>query len=73
MQPSTHARKIEFVQAIQADLACPVPSAKIIRFVAYPNQQYIPRRPASQQGRFAIVTSARRDAVDALALLTNGA
>ena len=30
-------------------------------------------RPASQEGRFAIVTDVRRDAVDADALLTNGA
>jgi hypothetical protein len=38
-----------------------------------PNQFYIPRRPASLEGRFAIVTDVRRDAVDADALLTNGA
>ena len=31
------------------------------------------RCPASLEGRFAIVTDARRDAVDADALLTNGA
>jgi hypothetical protein len=31
------------------------------------------RRPASLEGRFAIVTDARRDAVDAEAPITNGA
>jgi len=39
---------------------------------AGPNHFYIRRRPASQ-GRLEIVTDARRDAVDAEALLTNGA
>ena len=34
---------------------------------------YILRRPVSLEGRFAIVTDARRDAVDADAPLTNGA
>jgi len=30
-----------------------------------PNQIYIPRCPASTEGRFAIVTNVRRDAMDA--------
>ena len=34
---------------------------------------YIHDRPASLEGRFAIVTDVRRDAVDAEAPLTNGA
>jgi hypothetical protein len=34
---------------------------------------YMIRRPASLEGRFAIVTDARRDAVDAEAPITNGA
>jgi hypothetical protein len=33
---------------------------------------YMIRRPASSEGRFAIVTDARRDAVDADAPITNG-
>ena len=38
-----------------------------------PNQQYIDLVPSRYEGRFAIVTSAGWDAVDADALLTNGA
>ena len=55
----------EFVEADQSDLPCPVPFAKIFPFPPDPNQQYIPRRPVPREGRFAIVTDAGRDAVDA--------
>jgi hypothetical protein len=37
------------------------------RFSADPNQAYIYRHPARHEGRFAIVTDVRRDAVDAAA------
>jgi hypothetical protein len=43
------------------------PSAKIFPFPPDPNQIYIDCRPAPTEGRFAIVTDVRRDAVDALA------
>jgi hypothetical protein len=52
---------------------CPAPFAKIFLFFRTPNQSYVIRRPASLEGRFAIVTDARRDAVDAEAPITNGA
>jgi hypothetical protein len=38
-----------------------------------PNHLYIPHRPVPIEGRFAIVTDAGRDAVDAAAQLTNSA
>lgn len=41
------------------------PFRKNILVFRRPNQFYIHRRPASPEGRFAIVTSVRRDAVDA--------
>jgi hypothetical protein len=44
---------------------CPAPFSKKFPFAVYPNQIYIPRRPASLEGRIAIVTDARWDAVDA--------
>jgi hypothetical protein len=47
--------------------------AKNILFFRNCKSVYIDDRPASQEGRFAIVTSVRRDAVDADAPLTNGA
>jgi hypothetical protein len=45
--------------------ACPAPSRKIFRFAIQPNHLPIHRRPASPEGRFAIVTDVRRDAMDA--------
>ena len=59
------ARTAEFVEPDQADLPCPVLFAKIFRFRRCPNHFYIRRRPAPLEGRFAIVTDAGRDAVDA--------
>jgi len=49
----------------QLDSTCPVPFAKIFRFVFYPNHIYNPRRSVPMQGRIAIVTDAGRNAVDA--------
>jgi hypothetical protein len=57
----------DFVEPIQSDLGRPVPRSKIFWFPADPNHFYIRRRPASLEGRIAIVTNARRDAVDAAA------
>ena len=59
------APKNEFVVSPQADLPCPVLSAKRIRFAFTPNQTYDSRVPLLHKGRFAIVTNARRDAMDA--------
>jgi len=44
---------------------CPAPCAKIFRLTRRANQRYQLARPARREGRFAIVTSVRRDAVDA--------
>jgi hypothetical protein len=57
----------------------PAPALQIIsEFPNYlltpdPNQPYSDLVPPPYEGRFAIVTDVRRDAVDAEALLTNGA
>jgi hypothetical protein len=71
--PFSPARTAEFLLRFQADLPCPVVAQKIIRFTSDPNHRLIPRHPVPYEGRFAIVTDVRRDAVDAEALLTNGA
>jgi hypothetical protein len=47
-RPQRFARKIEFVEANQSDLLRPVPSEKIFRFAANPNQIHIPRRLVPQ-------------------------
>jgi hypothetical protein len=44
---------------------CQSPDAKIFLFYRNTNQLYIRNRPVPLEGRFAIVTSAGRDAVDA--------
>jgi len=49
------------------------PFCKNILIFRTPNQFYIPRRLVPSEGRFAIVTDAGRDAVDADAPITNGA
>jgi hypothetical protein len=59
------APKNEFILSAQADLPCPVLSAKRNRFAFSPNQTYDSRVPLLHKGRFAIVTNARRDAMDA--------
>ena len=54
----------EFVEPDQCDLGCPVPLQKYFGSRLHPNQFIIaPSRPT--EGRFAIVTNAGRDAVDA--------
>ena len=52
---------------------CLAPFAKIFLFCSDPNHLYIHHRLVPLEGRFAVVTNAGRDAVDAAALLTNGA
>jgi hypothetical protein len=49
------------------------PFRKNISVFPKSKSEYMIRRPASSEGRFAIVTDARRDAVDADAPITNGA
>jgi hypothetical protein len=49
---------------------CPAHFEKIFWFSEDPNQLYIHRRPVPSEGRFANVTNAERDAVDAEVLLT---
>jgi hypothetical protein len=63
----------EFLEPDQGDSTGPVPFEKIFRFSFDPNHRHILRRPASSEGRFAIVTDVRRDAVDVKAPITNGA
>jgi hypothetical protein len=46
--------------------------AKIFLFSFNPNHFTYCCRPASPEGRFAIVTDVRRDAVDVAVSLTNG-
>ena len=58
-------RKTQFLKSNQADFTRPAPSAKIFQFSFHPNQSHLSRHPASLEGRFAIVTDVRRDAVDA--------
>jgi len=65
------ARRI--YEPIQSDSARPVPFQKIFRFAARPNQIHILAIPSHKEGRFAIVTDVRRDAVDVAVSLTNGA
>src|SRR5665213_1854015 len=63
----------DFIEADQRDLPCPVPGVKIFCFTSDPNHRLILGHPVPNEGRFAIVTDVRRDAVDADALLTNSA
>ena len=52
------SRNLQFAQAFQGDLrCCPVPPEKIFCFAATPNHQHLSRHPASQEGRFAVVTN----------------
>ena len=55
--PQGVARRKKIPEPDQADLACPVLSAKIFRFAAHPNHRYIHRHPVPHEGRFAIVTN----------------
>jgi hypothetical protein len=58
-------------QFVFCQSACPAPFAKIFSFAPNPNQFTESRRPVPIEGRFAIVTNAGRDAVDAAARETN--
>jgi hypothetical protein len=51
--------------APSADLGCPAPFSKIFLFPLDPNHLYVRLRLVPLEGRFAIVTDAGRDAVDA--------
>jgi hypothetical protein len=51
---------------------CPAPLAKIFCFSESANRSISASVPSHSEGRFAIVTDAGRDAVDADAPLTNG-
>jgi len=59
------ARKTKFIEADQADLGCPAPSAKIFLFFRNPNQRYIVSRPVPEEGRWPSSRTLGRDAVDA--------
>jgi hypothetical protein len=63
--PIAIARKTKFLQANQADFICPVLSEKIFRFPRRANHLYKLAPSRLTEGRLAIVTNARRDAVDA--------
>ena len=68
------ARTAEFLEADQSDFTCPAALAKRFPFPAYPNHFYIARHPVPHRGAFRDRHGRRvRDAVDAAALLTNGA
>jgi hypothetical protein len=70
LYPAAHSRKIPL--QYQPDSTCPVLQAKRLWFRPDPNHFTYYRRPVSHEGRLAIVTDARRDAVDADVLLTSG-
>ena len=57
----------EFVEPVQGDLPCPVPSEKISLYACRANHLYKLARPIPNEGRIAIVTDAGWDAVDAAA------
>ena len=57
----------DFLQQLQADLPCPVPTAKIIRFARDPNHPYNSRHPVPVEGRWPSSRTLGRDAVDAAA------
>jgi hypothetical protein len=65
--------KNDFTERFQRDLPCPALLRKIFRFTRRANQWFLSARLTRQEGRLAIVTNARWDAVDADVPLTNGA
>jgi hypothetical protein len=70
LPPRPAARAVcscEFVEPVQSDLPCPVPSEKIYRYARRANHLYKLARPIPKEGRIAIVTDAGWDAVDAAA------
>ena len=70
---SRHDLVVHVARRAHFQFFCRVPFARIFRFTRRANHLYKlgPSRPT--EGRHAIVTVAGRDAVDADALLTNGA
>jgi len=52
-------------------LGCPDIRAKIFIFPKIRNKAYLSAVPLRQEGRFAIVTNVKRDAMDANVLSTN--
>jgi len=58
---------MQFAEQIQSDLGRPVAPRKYISLPLHPNQWLFPGGLVSTKGRIAIVTNARRDAVDAAA------
>jgi hypothetical protein len=56
----------------QISFCCPALARKIFRLTRRANQRYQLARLTRQEGRLAIVTNVRWDAVDADVLLTNG-
>jgi hypothetical protein len=65
------ARTAKIAEPDQSDLASPARFPNIFRFSFHPNHIHILGRPVPKEGRFAIVTDVRRDAVDAGGALTN--
>jgi hypothetical protein len=65
-------RPRQFVEPVQCDLPCPVQLRKIFRLNRRANQRYDFARLTRQEGRLAIVTNVRWDAVDTDVPLTNG-
>jgi hypothetical protein len=66
-----HAHSEKIPQQHQRDLPCPVLHEKTFRLKRRANQRYnLPISP--DEGRLAIVTNVRSDAVDADVPLTNG-
>jgi hypothetical protein len=58
-------------ERFQRDLGCPVLLQKIYRFRRRANQWFLSARLTRQEGRLAIVTNVRWDAVDAEVTTTN--
>jgi hypothetical protein len=67
-----HASGEQFAKRFQHDLPCPVLARKIIRYACRANHLYESARLTRQEGRLAIVTNARWDAVDAAAFGVQG-
>jgi len=61
------ARRKKIAERCQRDLPCPVLRAKTFRLSRRANQRYYFARLTRQEGRLAIVTNVRWDAVDAKA------
>jgi hypothetical protein len=69
--PVTISAKGEIRLNFQRDSICPVPRAKKFRFRRRANQWLLSARLTRQEGRLAIVTNVRWDAVDADVTTTN--